>query len=101
MLRLRTLFINAVAVGALSFVATGCGDDGDDPAPGGDGGQQTSAEQPDPLVGEWDSGPVPISKIRAAVVSADADADLNQLLRFISAPGAKSLEFNRQFSPRG
>jgi hypothetical protein len=71
------------------------------PAPtSGDDSTQT-AEPSDPLVGEWDSGRVPMSKITAAVVTGDADADVDQLLRFIDLAGAKSLEFDRQFYREG
>jgi hypothetical protein len=97
------LVLSVFALGSLSVAA--CGDDDEEAnAPAtttAEESTKTTAEPSDPLVGEWDSGPVPISKVRAAVVAADADADLDQLLRFIGVAGAKSLEFNRVFYREG
>jgi hypothetical protein len=101
-MRKLALVSSLFVVGSLSVAA--CGRDDEDakaPAPTSAEDSTQTAEPSDPLVGEWDSGPLPISKITAAVVARDADADVHQLLRFIDLAGAKSLEFNRRFYREG
>ena len=90
---------------AATLAIAACRDDDEEakaPAPPpAEDSSQPSTESSDPLVGEWDSGPVPISKVRAAVVVVDPDAEIEQLLRFVGVAGAKSLEFNRRFYREG
>jgi hypothetical protein len=91
---------------AVTLAMAACGDDEEEakaPAPPPvEDSSQPSTESSDPLVGEWDSGPVPISKIRSSIVAAGyADADVDKVLRYVDWTDAKRLRFNLKFYREG
>jgi hypothetical protein len=80
----------AVVVLAFAFLLAGSAATG--------GASTTSARASDPLVGVWRTAPVPVSKIRAAILAGHfTETDVDTYLEAFKFTKAKSLQFHQHF----
>jgi hypothetical protein len=92
--------LTAVAACAMILAAAGCGSTSS--AVSGSGARQAHSRAPDPLLGGWDSGPVPIRRIRAAVHAAGyTPVEVAAFLREFGITHAHTYEFRLGFYREG